>query len=75
MGYAIGFGGCLFCGHVFGFNPVYVPSMRKPCTGEKEPICRSCVQEINVIRLRAELEPFTIHPEAYEPLPENELRG
>ncbi len=71
MGYAYCIGQCLFCRKTFNFNPVYVPSLR--VNGTKEPVCERCITEANVKRKERGNAPLTIHPEAYEPCPEEEL--
>lgn len=71
-GYVLAWSACLSCGTIFGYNPRRVPSS-SALTGEREPICRSCMARINAKRKGMGLEPFAIHPEAYEPLPEEEL--
>jgi hypothetical protein len=71
MGYAICFGPCLSCGNMFGYNPVRVPSLT--WKGNKEPICKSCIDRINPRRIANGLDPIVPHPEAYEPCNENEL--
>ena len=70
-GYAICFGACIGCGRTFGFNPVHVPSLS--VKGVREPICRNCVEQVNPQRIKNGLDPIIPHPEAYEPIPENEL--
>jgi hypothetical protein len=71
MGYALVFGSCISCMRTFGFNPLRVPSIR--VNGEKEPVCRECIERANPLRKKNGLPEFTIHPEAYEPVNENEL--
>jgi hypothetical protein len=66
MGYAIALGPCVGCGRVFGFNPHRVPSVI--VNGEREPICRDCVERSNPARIANGLEPIAILPDAYEPL-------
>jgi hypothetical protein len=36
---------CLFCDKPFAFDPRYVP-MRAGLSGEQEPICKTCYEEI-----------------------------
>lgn len=64
-------GACYGCRRVFTFNPLYVPSLR--IDGAREPFCQACVERANSIREGKGLPPHEIHPEAYEPLPEEEL--
>jgi hypothetical protein len=72
------FGACAQCGRLFSFNPNFVPSLRmrdgKPDpTGPREPFCRSCIEAANIIRKKNGVTPHVIHPQAYEPLPEDDL--
>lgn len=66
------YGRCYTCEKDFGFNPHKVPSLRD-AQGVRQAVCKECVELANVIRLEKGLEPFTVHPDAYEPLPEHEL--
>jgi len=63
---------CCCCGRLFGYNPHHVPSTRA-FSGEREPICSFCFDRINAKRRARGEKPFPLHPEAYEPLPEEEL--
>jgi len=72
MGYAIIFGECFSCNKFFSFNPNYVPSIR--IEGDKKPICKNCIEEVNPLRVKNGLSPIIIHPQAYEPENENNLR-
>lgn len=65
MGFAFVVGKCFGCGGIFSFNASYVPSIRH--LGEKEPVCRVCMDRANANRVEMGLEPHSIHPEAYEP--------
>ena len=71
MGYAMVMAPCCVCGNVVGCNPHRVPSIR--INGVREPICRDCVEKYNPERIRRGLEPITIHPDAYDGIPEEEL--
>ena len=71
MGYAFVFAPCLVCKREFSMNPVRVPSFR--WNGVKEPICKSCMDVINEARVEKGLEPFSIHPDAYDACDEMEL--
>jgi len=53
------------------FNPHRVPSIR--VEGERQPVCRECIEMANPIREKNGLPPIAIHPDAYEPLNEEEL--
>jgi len=59
---------CLACEKMFISNPNHVPSLNN------QPICRECVEQANEKRAEMGLEPHPIHPDAYEALPEEELR-
>lgn len=73
--YAFGFAACFGCGRPFAFNPVRVPSMPAHLTktGEKEPICQSCVERANVLRKERGLPPIVPLPDAYDACEEGEL--
>lgn len=71
-GYILAHSACLTCGRVFSYNPHRVPSSAA-VTGEREPICKPCIDKINATRIERGDAPFPIHPAAYEPLPETEL--
>jgi hypothetical protein len=62
---------CVLCGRPFLFNPHAVPSVN--VQGVRRPMCRDCVDVVNAKRVAAGLDPFTIRPDAYEPLPAEEL--
>ncbi|RPH74007.1 hypothetical protein EHM76_04370 [bacterium] len=70
-GFVMAMGRCIRCGVPFSFNPHFVPSIR--VEGVRQPVCRSCVEWANEERKKAGIEPHFIHPEAYEPLPEEQL--
>jgi len=71
MGYALCMGPCIGCGAIFSFNPMRVPSIR--VRGEREPICRACVERVNPVRIANGLEPIVPLPDAYEGCEESEL--
>lgn len=71
-GYAFAWGSCIGCGQVFGFNPVRVPSITMD--GQREPICRACVERANPRRIANGLDPIVPAPDAYEPVAESELQ-
>lgn len=71
MGYAIAMAPCVVCGRLFGFNPHRVPSA--VVDGQREPICRPCVERANPLRIAKGLEPIVIHSDSYEPIDEHEL--
>ena len=64
-------GDCIVCKKIFQFNPHKVPSTTA-FTGTKEPVCRDCMEVVNIKREAAGQEPFAIDPKAYEPIPEGE---
>lgn len=70
-GYVFVMGPCLVCKRPFSFNPNRVPSF--PIKGNREPICAGCMAVINAKRIHAGEEPLHVHPEAYQPIPEEEL--
>lgn len=71
MGYAMCMSPCYQCKRVFSYNPHFVPSLT--VYGTREPFCRDCIERANPIRVAKGLEPIVPHPQAYEPLPEEEL--
>lgn len=70
-GYVVAYGTCAGCRKLISFNPLYVPSVR--VGGVAHPVCRTCIEVANPKRVAAGLEPFVIHPQAFEPLPEHDL--
>lgn len=64
MGYLIALGPCVGCGRMFSFNPERVPSVR--INGEREPLCRDCVEIGNRFRVSQGKEPVPILPGAYD---------
>ena len=66
MGYMMVIGDCVVCGILFSFNPDRVPSIR--IDGEREPVCRDCVERANRVRAERGLPLLHVLPEAYEPL-------
>lgn len=71
-GYAIVHGRCIICKEMVSFNPHKVPSVRID-GGERQPVCRTCIEAANPERVKRGLEPIEILPGAYDPLPEGEL--
>ena len=65
MGYMLAFGNCVGCGRIFGFNPHSVPSS-SAITGNREPICRHCVDRINPLRIKHGLPPIVPAYDAYD---------
>lgn len=70
-------GPCIACGRTFSFNPHRVPSTRPLLKsgelGQREPICRDCFEELNRRRVAGGLEPFPVHPDAYDAIPAEEF--
>lgn len=66
MGYVMAMSACAGCKQPFSYNPHRVPSVR--INGEREPICRSCVERANPQRIANGLDPIEVLPDAYEPL-------
>lgn len=71
MGYALAMGTCFACHQPFTFNPVRVPSIR--INGSREPICQSCVEKANPMRIANGLKPIVPAPDAYDACEEGEL--
>ena len=59
---------CGSCGGLFSYNPNFVPSLNN------NAFCESCMTGANAKREEMGLPAHPIHPQAYEPLPEEELR-
>ena len=71
MGWVTAMSACFGCGKVFAYNPNRVPSIRHE--GVKQPVCLECINLANPRRIENGLSPLVPHPEAYQPLDENEL--
>jgi hypothetical protein len=71
MGYVSCTAACIGCGIPFSFNPNKVPSV--VVEGNREPICRSCVERANPIRKEKGLPVISILPGAYEAADESEI--
>ena len=69
MSYYVCWGHCIGCGALFSFNPHKVPSS-SAITGEREPVCETCIHRINAKRRQMGLVPFEINPDAYDPVDE-----
>lgn len=65
-------GSCIGCGQRFLFHPHKVPST-SAITGQREPICQSCVDRVNPRRIENGLPPIEVLPGAYEPAEDDEL--
>jgi hypothetical protein len=61
-------GHCYTCGALMTFSPTLVPSLpgNLTCSGEREPVCRNCVERANPERIKNGLPPIEILPGAYE---------
>ena len=66
-------GPCMVCGGLFAFNPNRVPSHRRTPEAPREPICRSCMDMANRLRVARGDPPHPIHADAYDPMPAAEL--
>jgi len=73
MGYAMAASACFGCGKVFMYNPHRVPSFPDPKTMQKEPVCKECMELVNRRRVEIGVKPHPIHPDAYEPIKEEDL--
>ena len=62
---------CFLCRRLFSYNPVRVPSL--PVHGRREPLCRACVEAANTVRATKGLPTWTIHPDSYSPVDEQEV--
>jgi len=71
MGYAFVTSRCFGCNQIISYNPVRVPSIR--INGVREPVCRSCVERANPLRIKNGLPPIVIAHDAYEAVDEQEL--
>lgn len=72
MGYAMMIGECFVCHGGFTFNPHHVPSFRDS-NGVRQPVCRTCINRVNEIRIASGIDAFIIHSNAYEACDESEL--
>lgn len=64
MGYMFMVAACINCRKPFTFNPEKVPSI--VVGGQREPLCRPCVNWANPIRKERGLAEIKILPGAYE---------
>ena len=72
VGYVFACSPCIGCGRIFTYNPLRVPSS-SAITGQREPVCATCMERINEYRTAHGLEPFAILPGAYDSCEESEL--
>lgn len=66
MGYMLCHGSCINCNKLFSFNPDRVPSIR--INGEREPLCRPCMESINSMRKDKGVPALVVNADAYTPL-------
>jgi hypothetical protein len=64
MAYMIGTGHCVVCKRLFSFHPDRVPSTA--IYGDREPICRDCIERVNTIRAKRGMDLIEVLPGAYE---------
>jgi len=63
---------CISCKQLFLCNAALVPSIRvndqgvPDPHGEREPVCKACIDMANRFRQQQGLAPFRYHPDAYE---------
>jgi hypothetical protein len=62
-GYIMAIGPCFGCRYLFAYDPDRVPSI--VVNGEREPICRNCVERANPLRIKNGLDPIVPLPGAY----------
>jgi hypothetical protein len=65
MAYLLALGPCILCRAVFCFNADSVPTL--DVAGVREPVCRTCMERMNLRRAEAGLSPHPVLPGAYEP--------
>ncbi len=65
MSYMLAYGPCICCKRPFSYNPVTVPST-SAFTGEREPVCHGCMDQLNARRRMMGLAPFPIIEGAYD---------
>ena len=70
-GYVMAFGRCCGCDLPMTFHPNKVPSLR--VNGEREPVCRACMDALNADLEQNGLPPHAIDPEAYKACAEHDL--
>jgi hypothetical protein len=64
MGWMLIMGCCYTCDQLMTFNPERVPSV--VVDGQREPLCRNCVERANPTRVANDLPPIVILPGAYD---------
>jgi len=65
MAFVYVIGPCYRCLRLFSYNPFSVPSQTIDAT--REPVCRTCLNEINQSRMARGLAPIVPAPGAYDP--------
>jgi len=65
LAYEFEYGPCILCGVPFGYDPLKVPKSAIP-TGRDEPVCKDCIEQINLERIEMGMEVIIIDPEAYK---------
>jgi len=65
LGFVFFTGSCFICKNLVNYNPLTVPSTY--AAGPREPLCRSCVEDIvNPLRIAQGLPPVKIAADAYK---------
>jgi len=72
VGYVFVIGNCINCKRQFTFSPSKVPSIR--VNGIREPVCKTCILQANILRKEKGMDPFSITEGAYEADNENEVQ-
>jgi hypothetical protein len=65
--YESNYGHCFSCGCRFQFNPDLVPTTVKD--GLKHPLCLTCVEKVNQVRMMTGVGKIQVPPGAYQPKP------
>lgn len=74
MGYMLAYGTCFGCKQLFSCNPHRVPSIRVNSSGQsdqngnREPVCRGCIEAENELRMKNSVPQIVIATGAYEPV-------
>lgn len=64
MGFVAVLGPCIRCKRPFVYSPTRVPSIR--VDGVREPVCQTCLDAVNPLRVRGGFPPLVALPGAYE---------
>jgi hypothetical protein len=70
VGFVLCMSPCVVCRQAFTYHPHRVPSVT--IHGEREPICASCIEAVNVRRAANGLPPIVPLPGAYDSMAEGE---